>query len=320
MAGGRMRSAMIGLPLAAVLIATLAACASAPEPAPTQAPAPTATTGATATAPAAEEGEPSAVRVVLASGDLAVGSNRFAFGVLDSDSRPIRVPEATATFLYVDVSPAEVRAQALAEFVRWPSGRAGVYVIGDMPFDQAGRWGLIVEVTTEDGVDHVGQVGFIVNVESSSPAVGTAAPRSVNRTASDVSDLAELTTAPRPDPDLYQMTIAEAIASGAPTVITFATPAFCQSATCGPQVEVISAIKDRHKGQANFIHIEIYDNPKELEGDVSNGRLSPVVTEWGLQSEPFTFVIDGDGLVVANLQGFITEDEVEAALEAVLGP
>ena len=111
-----------------------------------------------------------------------------------------------------------------------------------------------------------------------------------------------------------------AVTSGKPTVITFATPAFCQSATCGPQVDVISAIKDRHKGEANFIHIEVYENPKEMEGDISKGRLSPILTEWGLQSEPFTFVIDSDGLVAANLQGFVTEDEVRVALEAVLGP
>jgi hypothetical protein len=222
--------------------------------------------------------------------------------------------------MYLDVNPAEVGAQARARFVDWPSGRAGVYVIDSVPFDRSGRWGLIVEVTTEDGTDHVGQLGFVVEEERSSPSVGTPAPRSVNRTAAEVPDLADLTTAASPDSDLYQMTIADAVTSGKPTVITFATPAFCQSATCGPQVDVISAIKDRHKGEANFIHIEVYDNPREMEGDISKGRLSPILTEWSLRSEPFTFVIDRDGLVAANLQGFVTEDEVQAALEAVLGP
>jgi hypothetical protein len=320
LAAGIARRAIIGLALAATLIATLAACASTSEPPLTQTPVPTESAIPAATVPAAQTGDAGEVRVVLASGDLAVGGNRFAFGVLDGDSRPIRVPAAGATFMFLDVNPAEVRAQARARFIDWPSGRAGVYVIDSVPFDRSGRWGLIVEVTTEDGADHVGQVGFIVNEESSSPSVGTAAPRSVNRTSADVPDMADLTTAASPDLDLYQMTIADAVTSGKPTVITFATPAFCQSATCGPQVDVISAIKDRHKGEANFIHIEVYDNPKEMEGDISKGRLSPILTEWGLQSEPFTFVIDSDGLVAANLQGFVTEDEVQAALGAVLGP
>jgi hypothetical protein len=309
---------MIGLVLAATVIATLAACAS--EPAPAQTPAPTASAVPAATAPATQTGDAGEVRVVLASRDLAVGGNRFAFGVLDSDSRPIRVPRTRTTFMYLDVNPAEVRAQARARFIDWPSGRAGVYVIDSVLFDRSGRWGLIVEVTTEDGADHVGQTGFVVNGESSSPSVGSPAPQSVNRTAADVPNLADLTTAASPDLDLYQMTIADAVTSGKPTVITFATPAFCQSATCGPQVDVISTIKDRHKGEANFIHIEVYENPKEMEGDISKGRLSPILTEWGLQSEPFTFVINSDGLVAANLQGFVTEDEVQVALEAVLGP
>ncbi len=120
------------------------------------------------------------------------------------------------------------------------------------------------------------------------------------------------------DLDLDRMTIAEAISGGLPTLVTFATPAFCTSATCGPQVEVVSTIKERYKGRANFIHIEVYDNPHEMEGDVSKGRLSPLLDEWGLRSEPFTFVIDADGLVAAKFEGFATEDELESALQEVI--
>ena len=293
------------LPRAALLSAMVVACSGAVEPSPTPVP-PTAA--------------PAGVRVVIASSDPAVGSNRFVFGILDVTSRPVRVPEARATFMYIDVTPLEVRAQAVARFVKWPTGGAGVYVVDDIPFDQPGRWGLVVQVTTEDGTDLVGQAGFVVNALSSSPAIGAAAPRSVNRTAADVADLAELTSAPGPDAELYQISIADAIASDRPTVITFATPAFCQTATCGPQVQVISAIKDRHEGQASFIHVEVYENPDEMRGDLSKGRLSPLMAEWGLQTEPFTFVLDSDGLVSTKFEGFVTVEELEAALEGVLGP
>ena len=68
----------------------------------------------------------------------------------------------------------------------------------------------------------------------------------------------------------------------------------------------------------NFIHIEVYDNPHEIQGDLSNARLSPTLTEWNLPSEPWTFVIDGDGLVQAKFEGFATSEELEDALGTVL--
>ena len=280
-----------------LLVGVLAGCARAHEAAPT----------ATATA---ESGE---MRVVVASQDLAVGENRFVFGVLDTRSRPVRLPEARTAFVFLETTPAETRAQGTAEFVRWPSGAAGVYVT-KVAFDQAGRWGVVVEVAGGQGT-----AGFVVKAESSSPGIGQAAPASVNKTARDVAELAELTTAPVPDPDLYQTTIAEAISSGRPTVVTFGTPAYCETATCGPQVEVVSSLKDDHKGEANFIHVEVFDNPKEMEGDLSKGRYTPLVQEWGLPSEPFTFVLDGTGLIAAKFEGFVTRGELEGALVEVLG-
>ena len=222
-------------------------------------------------------------------------------------------------FVYLDSSQDARRFRATAQFVPWPVGRAGVYV-ASVTFDQAGRWGVEVEVTEEDGAVRVGQAGFVVKPRSSSPAIGQPAPLSRNKTLQDVADLAEITTALVPDPDLYQMTIAQAASSGRPGVVTFATPGFCLTATCGPQVDVVASLKDRYMGQANFVHVEVYDNPKEMEGDLAKGRLSPLLEEWGLLTEPFTFVLDSEGTVSSKFEGFVTAGELEAALVATLGP
>ncbi len=294
----------VALAAVALIAVALVACSTTAEPTPTSTSVP--------------EAAPADVRVVVAASDLAVGPNRFTFGILDSASSPIRVPEATTTFVYLDSTPQQVSANAKARFVRWPSGRAGVYV-ASVSFDQAGRWGLVVEFAGEDGTAQEGRAGFVVEQESSSPGIGRPAPLSKNKTARDVSDLEEITTALVPDPDLYRVTVLEAVSSGKPTVVTFATPAFCQTATCGPQLTVLSSLEEKHSGEANFIHIEVYDNPDEIEGDLSRGRLSPLLGEWGLRSEPFTFLLDGDGLVAAKFEGFVTEDELEAALAEVLG-
>ena len=178
----------------------------------------------------------------------------------------------------------------------------------------------MVEFIAENGTPSIGQAGLVVNSRSASPGIGQPAPLSRNKTARDVSDLSEITTSRVPDPDLYQLTIAEAVSSGRPTMVTFATPAYCQTATCGPQMEVVTSLKERYKGRANFIHVEIYDNVDEIEGDLSNARLSPVVQEWGLVTEPFTFLLDGNGLVSSKFEGFAPESELEAALVTTLGP
>ena len=47
---------------------------------------------------------------------------------------------------------------------------------------------------------------------------------------------------------------------------------------------------------------------------------SETLAEWGLQTEPFIFVIDGDGLIAAKFEGITSMDEVGAALEELLGP
>jgi hypothetical protein len=257
------------------------------------------------------------IRVALASTDLAVGSNRLVFGVL-GDSGPLRAPDVKARFVYVDGDATAVLFEADARFVRWPGGASGVYVIDGVEFDSAGRWGMIVEGVMDDGTALIGQSGLVVNQESSSPAVGSPAPRSDSKTSSDVTDLSELTTSPTPDPGLYELSIADAIGGGQTTVVTFATPAFCQTATCGPQVEVLSSLRLGHAESA-FIHVEVYDNPDEIEGDLSRAIISPLMEEWGLLTEPFTFIIDVAGQIAAKFEGFVTEDELEAALLSLPG-
>ena len=296
--------------LAAILIS---ACSTAPAATPTpRAPAPT------LTAPA---GSPVAIQepltVVVAATDLAVGRNRFAFGLLDAEG-PIRTPEVRVTFYHVDGDPSKPAGQDMARFVRWPSSKAGVYVV-QAQFPAPGRWGVVVETPKVEGeTPTFGQSGFIVKAESSSPALGEVPPPIVNRTAADVPNLAELTSAREPDPDLYRMTVADALESGRPSLIAFATPLFCSTATCGPQLQVLSALNERHAGKVNFIHIEVYENPHEMKEDFSAGRVSPHMDQWGLLTEPFTFVLDAGGRVTSKFEGFATEEELEAALAEVL--
>ena len=69
----------------------------------------------------------------------------------------------------------------------------------------------------------------------------------------------------------------------------------------------------------NFIHVEVYDNPSEIrEQGIAVARVAPPVAEWGLPSEPWTFVVDGQGDITAKYEGFVGADELEPAISAVL--
>ena len=258
------------------------------------------------------------LQAILGTGDLGVGTNRFGF-VMTSQTGFVTEPSVKLATRFVPDrgDESDIMQRATAYFQPWPYGNRGMYA-GEVDFDRAGTWKVEIEVAAPDGFPAV--AGLVVEVEetTSAPRVGDPAIRSVTKTLNDVGSLAELSTGSLQDEDLYRTTLAAAIDSGTPTVVVFASPAFCTNAVCGPQVEVLQELKDLYKDEANFVHVDFYDNPHEIQGDLDKARISPAVTEWSLPSIEWTFVIDGDGTVTARFEGFATISEVEAALKRVL--
>ena len=192
-----------------------------------------------------------------------------------------------------------------------------------MTFDRPGQWRLDIHAADGDFAAH-GVAMFDVEQEAPIPDIGTIPPKSRTKTLQSVGGIEELTTDYTPDPELYQVSVAEAIDATKPAVISFASPAFCTSPTCGPQVDTVSELRAEYPELANFIHVEIYDNPQEIQGDLSKASLVPAVHEWGLVglddwlNESWTFVLDPDGRIQHKFEGFVTLVELEEALQQVL--
>ena len=257
------------------------------------------------------------IQVILGTPDVAVGTHRMAF-VLNAKESPVRAPFATVVSRHVPDDGSEGGEEtALAVFRPWPYGTRGSYTTS-LTFDVAGTWQIDVTVLGDDGESRTALLSFPVAEETEAPDVGAPAIPSENKTLDDVDDLAKLTTGSIRDPDLYGTTIADAVGSGLPTVIVVASPAFCINAVCGPQVEVLQQLKDKYKGQANFIHIDFYDNPDEIQGDLSRARISPIVFEWRLLGVEWSFVVDQDGKISARFESFATFDELDEALRRIL--
>lgn len=268
----------------------------------------------TASPPAPVRANPPLTAIVT-SADLAVGPNHFGIALLDDQNRPIADAPVELTFFDLSGDQPVPIGRATPVWRRpgseWNRGQYKTEFV----FERAGPYGVQAQVPGPDGQPLVARTRFDVKAKSDAPPVGAPAPRSHNLTIHDAVDPIELCTATAETcaatAHLRQLTIAEAIAQGKPVVVLFATPGFCTSQTCGPQLEVLQTVAARYRDRANFIHVEIFKDPRSR-------TLNATVEEWGLPSEPWTFVIDSQGYIADRFDGITAAEEIEQALQRLL--
>lgn len=246
---------------------------------------------------------------VFASSEVIEGDNRFLIGLLNDEDAPIASPEISMHVAFYDLAESAERPafDTDAEFI--DTGPRGLYVTYPT-FDSTGKWGA--EVTVEgEGLEEIVRASFEVAPEGMTPALGEAAPPSKTPTGSG-RELERISTDAKPDPDFYRTSIHQAVKAGKPFVVTFATPKFCTSAVCAPTLDIVKK-ESKDWPRIEFIHVEVYGN---LD-DPSNLKPVDAVKEWGLPSEPWVFVVDGDGKIAAKFEGTVSPQELEEALASV---
>lgn len=247
------------------------------------------------------------VVVANAPGTLTTnGEQRLLVGLVgDGPNQYLGGPDEPAVIL-LEAIDGDGSAEVAASWLSNPGVALGVYT-APVTFDEAGLW----EVSIKGADDEVGAALVEVGTDSPVPDAGEPAPLSASPTGSTPDELAAISTDPDPDPGFYDLSIADAVGNGRPTVIVFATPAFCQTAVCGPTIDIAKQAADgRH--QIDFVHVEPYDVERARAND-----LQPVdaMFEWGLPSEPWIFVVDEQGTVTARFEGIVGQDELETALD-----
>lgn len=246
---------------------------------------------------------------VFASSEVVVGENRFLVGLLDSNDAPIGSAAIDMHIRFFDLSESETEPvfERDMEFIETIPGERGLYMTR-ATFDSAGRWGAEVSVEGE-GIEETVNASFDVAEEGTTPDIGARAPASRTPTSDDVDDLSEITTDPDPAPELYELSIHEAVKSKRPFVVAFSTPKFCTSQVCGPTLDRVKDVA-RGRDDVDFIHVEIYKN---LD-DPSNLVPVKAVRQWGLPSEPWVFVVDAEGRVFSKYEGTVTQKELKQDL------
>ena len=250
--------------------------------------------------------------IALGTPDLGTGRQRVSI-VVEGAEGLVEFPALALSYWPADADAAP--SDALAAFTRFPDGIRGFH-LAELDFNRPGGWIVNLRVPTVDGFTEI-PLAIDVSAETLAPTVGATAPASINRTLRDVDGAEQLSTGAEPDPTLYELTIAEALQQGQPVVIVFASPGFCTNAFCGPQVEVLSQLRERYPDDASYIHVDLYENPLEVRRGEPPIE-TPLLEEWGLETDEWTFVVDAEGRVAARFEAFAPIEEVEAALTRVL--
>lgn len=218
---------------------------------------------------------------------------RFAFSIFEGES--IR---ATKDLDQIEFKSPSGRNEVIKNVKLREKGikGQGIYSVS-FTFFEAGNWKL---TTSYDGTKL--ELPFVVAEKSTAPAIKSAAPISKTPTKSNPLDATVLCTAFEGECELHDHSIDELATTKKPYVVLFATPARCQTAYCGPVLDLTREVAK--KSDIDVVHIEIYKN------ETSNETLD-AVQKWNLPSEPWMFGVTADGKIDWRLDGAFDQSEIE---------
>jgi len=248
------------------------------------------------------------------SADFGPGPVRYSFLFLDEHGQSIDHPTLRVWIarakngVPLDESVPFVKTTARIEPTAPPgdAGQGHMQYVLHARIHTPGKFWVLARPPAGSDVHGVGD--FIVQPKAHSPALGSRAPDSQTPTLGSA-PVRKLTTKVPPDRDLLRTSIAESLRRHAPFVVTFATPAFCTSKTCGPVVDVVDHVRKEFAGSGvRFMHVEIYKDNNPARG------FNRFVTQWHLPTEPWTFVVGRDGRIKAKFEGALSVGELAAAV------
>ena len=261
--------------------------------------------------------------LAMASSVFTVGDNRIAFGVIAKDG----VPVYGQTALYVAPSPDKpaegpfiAPADVLLTQKRYRSKQAALtsdpfYAVygAEVPFTKSGKYAVLSATKTSAGAltGATGSVNVLAKSADPIPAVGTKAPKVHTDTLESAKgDVSKIDTRSPPS-DMHRVDFADVVGSK-PVALLFSTPQLCQSRVCGPVTDIALQMQAKYGGKMDFIHQEVY-----VDNNVQKGLRKPL-QEFHLQTEPWLFVVDKQGIITARLEGSIGVREFENAVKSGL--
>ena len=319
------RPALRSLALGCALVLLLAGCGSSDDP---SRPAPAATEFPSAKGKTIEDllndpaAKPTKLVIAPAAQTFDVGENRYPFGVFTRGQEQISDADVALYFakdakgpvtgpLPAQVTSLETKPAYRATGAGGPGEATTVYVVPEVEFDRSGPWLAIAMLKGPDGLEVSRVPSPVVGDFPAIPKDGEKAPIIHTPTAADVGgDIKKIDTRVPPD-QMHEVDFADVVGRK-PVVLVFATPALCQTRVCGPVVDIAQQVADSSGGKADFIHMEIWN-----DNDIGKGP-RPQVRAYHLESEPWTFLIDRNGIVRDRIEGAFGVSELEEAMRKIV--
>ncbi|MDQ3678581.1 MAG: hypothetical protein M3401_17585, partial [Actinomycetota bacterium] len=238
-----------------------------------------------------------------------VGRNRFSFALADRADKQLDVSEVAIYIASQDGSGArgpfvahkeslDVDTPYRSQLTSEDLASGDTFYVANPSWRGSGKHAVLA-LARLDGRLVIADSPLPVPVGSKGgpPGSGDRAIRVHTETPADVGgNLKKLTTRIPAATELLKTDFADVVGKK-PVVLLFATPALCQSRTCGPVVDIAEEVRAKYGKGVSFIQQEIYvdNNPSKAP--------RPQVTTWRLPSEPWAFVIDRRGKISERFEG-----------------
>jgi hypothetical protein len=190
-----------------------------------------------------------------------------------------------------------------------PGGIQAIYA-ANVPVPKAGTYFVLALTKGPGGL--IGATGELAAASSSQiPGVGDRPPAIATDTAATVHNDEKLLTTRLPPENMASVSLNQALGKK-PIALLFSTPQLCISRVCGPVTDVAVQVQHRFGTHVDFIHEEVYVDNQPSKG------LRPQLKAFHLRTEPWLFVINRQGKIVARLEGAFGTNEVTQAVQAAL--
>ena len=233
---------------------------------------------------------------------LAGRRERLPFGLADADGVPLTEGPDTLEVTLTDATGASLGAISAPRRVE---GLPRAYYPFEVELAEPGIYGLS---TTVQGADLDAQFSIGAPGSLTFPGRGEQLPAFDTPTTADARGVRPICTRPDPCP-FHEVTLTEALAAGTPVAYLVGTPAHCQTAICGPVLDLLIE-ESKTFTSVTFVHAEVY-------ADDAATTPAPAVEALGLSFEPLLFLAGADGVVTDRLDVIYDRGELRDALTAL---
>jgi hypothetical protein len=242
---------------------------------------------------------------------LLKGQNRISIALLDQQQNPIAASQVSVDVVNASGSVVETRPL----YNIGPEYNGIPVLVGIADFPDVGQYEYVVHGTGAGGAQLRGHAYVTVRAQGTEVMVGAAVPHVKQAILGDPGvTLATIDSGIPPD-SWHDATVAQGVAQHRPMVLFFGDPAYCPSKTCGPTRQILEQLCTQFCSSLLFEHVETY-YPAGPPGPAA--KVNPAFDAFGLQTDPWIYFVNVDGIVTDRYEGPVTLAELRQSAQGTL--